>query len=175
MKHRIGKVKNKVVVEGGGTNTLRNNEVLVEGNAIKIKENGQVSNISGGSSNINNNVIYIKTLNDMDGLGHYSLLLMSMRYFGLEGKKYKIIEFPMGYAKGVSDNWEIILNYCSMSYKYNAPANSVGNTYTTFNSLEEFEQLKGLDSNNRPFKIITEEEFYKDLTEEEARKIASEL
>ena len=175
MKHRIGKVKNKIVVEGGGTNTLKNNEVLVEGNAIKIKENGQVSNISGGSSNINNNVIYIKTSNDIAGLGYYSLLLMSVRHFGLESKEYKIIEFPMGYDNGVSDNWENILNYYSISYKYNAPTDSTGNEYTTWNSLEEFEQLKGLDSNNRPFKIITEEEFYKDLTEEEARKIASEL
>ena len=175
MKHRIGKVKNKVVVEGGGTNTLKNNEVLVEGNTIKIKENGQVSNISGGSSNINNTVIYIKTSNDIAGLGYYSLLLMSVRHFGLESKEYKIIEFPMGYDKGVSDNWKSILNYYSISCKYNVPTNSTGNEYNTWNSLEEFEQLYKLDSNNRPFKIITEEEFYKDLTEEEARKIASEL
>ena len=48
-------------------------------------------------------------------------------------------------------------------------------TVTTINSLEEYEFTGGLDSNNRPFKIITKEEFDKDLTEEEARKIADEL
>ena len=81
----------------------------------------------------------------------------------------------MGYDKGVSDNWKSILNYYSISCKYNAHNDSTGNVYNTWNSLEEFEQLYKLDSNNRPFKIITEEEFYKDLTEEEAKKIASEL
>lgn len=81
----------------------------------------------------------------------------------------------MGSQASVSDYWKNILSYCSISYKYNAPTTTSGNEYTTINSLEEFEQFAGLDSNNRPFKIITEEEFYKDLTEEEARKIASEL
>lgn len=51
MKHRIGKVKNKIVVEGGETNTLKNNEVLVEGNNIKIKENNQIKNLGSSSSN----------------------------------------------------------------------------------------------------------------------------
>lgn len=51
MKHRIGKVKNKVVVEGGGTNTLKNNEVLVEGNSIKIKENNKIKDLGSSSSN----------------------------------------------------------------------------------------------------------------------------
>lgn len=49
------------------------------------------------------------------------------------------------------------------------------NAAFTVNSLEEYESTGGLDSNNRPFKIITKEEFDKDLTEEEARKIAAEL
>lgn len=49
------------------------------------------------------------------------------------------------------------------------------NAVLTANSLEEYESIGGLDSNNRPFKIITKEEFDKDLTEEEARKIAAEL
>lgn len=50
MKHKIGKVKNKVVVEGGGANTLKNNEVLVEGNNIKIKENNQIKDLGSSSS-----------------------------------------------------------------------------------------------------------------------------
>ena len=44
-------LKNKVVVEGGGTNTLKNNEVLVEGNNIKIKENNQIKELGSSSSN----------------------------------------------------------------------------------------------------------------------------
>lgn len=175
---RIGTLKGIPIVEGN-SNELKKNNILCnkkDGNIeLSKRENGQVSNISGGSSNINTNVIYIKTSNSIDNLGHYTALLMSVRYFGLERREYKIIEFTMGSQAGVSDYWKNILSYCSISYKYNAPTTNSGNEYTTINSLEEFEQFAGLDSNNRPFKIITEEEFYKDLTEEEARKIASEL
>lgn len=71
MKHRIGKVKNKVVVEGGGTNTLKNNEVLVEGNAIKIKENNQIKDL--GNQGSSSNFRYFKNLKAVEGKDYYSM------------------------------------------------------------------------------------------------------
>ena len=69
MKHRIGKVKNKVVVEGGGTNTLKNNEVLVEGNNIKIKENNQIKDLGSSSSNFR----YFKNLKATEGRDYFEM------------------------------------------------------------------------------------------------------
>ena len=69
MKYRIGKVKNKVVVEGGGTNTLKNNEVLVEGNAIKIKENNQIKDLGSSSSNFR----YFKNLKATEGKAYFEM------------------------------------------------------------------------------------------------------
>lgn len=171
MKHRIGKVKNKVVVEGGGTNTLRNNEVLVEGNAIKIKENGQVSNISGSSGGGGDRGNYIYCIvKDLNTIFNYDDLLSILKSYLIHSNNFYI-----GYQNisgGFPEGTEIILLY----EKLELPLKSYYNgEFRNIITLEEFEQLKGLDSNNRPFKIITEEEFYKDLTEEEARKIASEL
>lgn len=72
MKHRIGKVKNKIVVEGGGTNTLKNNEVLVEGNAIKIKENNQIKDLGSSSSNFR----YFKNLKVNENSDYFEMAMM---------------------------------------------------------------------------------------------------
>ena len=69
MKHRIGKVKNKVVVEGGGINTLKNNEVLVEGSNIKIKENNQIKDLGGSSSNFR----YFKNLKTKENADYFNM------------------------------------------------------------------------------------------------------
>lgn len=50
MKKRIGTIKGKPIVEGGGINTLKNNEVLVEGSNIKIKENNKIKDLGSSSS-----------------------------------------------------------------------------------------------------------------------------
>lgn len=71
MKHRIGKVKNKVVVEGGGTNTLKNNEVLVEGNNIKIKENNKIKDLGGSSSNFR----YFKNLKANENSNYFEMAM----------------------------------------------------------------------------------------------------
>lgn len=113
MKHRIGKVKNKVVVEGGGTNTLRNNEVLVEGNSIKIKENNQIKDLGSSSSNklryfiipitdgenlvtfgqfssipycsiVNNKVYHSEYVSYMSGIPKVSNIMISDKYNGSE-------------------------------------------------------------------------------------------
>lgn len=171
MKHRIGKVKNKVVVEGGGTNTLRNNEVLVEGNAIKIKENGQVSNISGSSGGGGDRGNYIYCIvKDLNTIFNYNDLLSILKSYLIHSNNFYICY--QNISGGFPEGTEIILHYEKLELPLKCYYNG---EFRNIITLEEFEQLTGLDSNNRPFKIITEEEFYKDLTEEEARKIASEL
>lgn len=171
---RIGTLKGIPIVEGN-SNELKKNNILCnkkDGNIeLSKRENGQVSNISGGGSNINNNIYVVFNNLDYD---IYIGLCTVLKIFGLESNKYTILEGTFGILS-TSDYWEDILTYGILHCKGNFPKNDTGRNYITYNSLEEFEQLFGLDSNNRPFKIITEEEFYKDLTEEEARKIASEL
>lgn len=183
---RIGILHGIPVVEGN-PNELKKNNILLNKSGDKISlskrdDNGQVSNISSsnedsGSSNKNNNVVYIKLNSSLNSLQAYAQLLIIIRQFGLERAKYTISESAalMGGGEG-SDYWESILSYAALYCRgFNIPINSVGTSFLNCNSLEEFEQFMGLDPNNRPFKIITEEEFYKDLTEEEARKIANEL
>ena len=105
----------------------------------------------------------------------YYPLFITHRSFGLERGNYRIMESGV-LSASFSEYWEDILQYGALYCKMlNISPSSSGTSVINVNSLEEWEQLKGLDPNNRPFKIITEEEFYKDLTEEEARKIASEL
>lgn len=94
MKHRIGKVKNKVVVEGGGTNTLKNNEVLVEGNNIKIKENNQIKDLGSSSSNFR----YFKNLKATEGRGYFEMAItygfnVLVKFQG----KIKICTYPLEY------------------------------------------------------------------------------
>lgn len=113
MKKRIGTVKGKPIVEGGGINTLKNNEVLVEGSNIKIKENNQIKDLGGSSSNklryfitqikdpsdlvsfgifsscpycsiINNKVCQAEYVSAMMGIPSVSNIMISDRYNGTE-------------------------------------------------------------------------------------------
>ena len=148
---------------------MKNNEVLVEGNNIKIKENNQIKDFSNqGSSSINNKVfIKIKNFKLLDKYEWISTYIKSYGYYNSKFCWIKSSARSFTYP----DYWNDLLTYCELTPTTNITADAI----VSISSLEEFEQLKELDSNNRPFKIITEEEFYKDLTEEEARKIASEL
>ena len=184
---RVGTLNGIPIVEGN-SNELKKNNILLNKSGDKISlykrdDKGQVSNISGGSnedsesSNKNNNVVYIKFNSSLDSLSAYISIVIIIRQFGLEKEKYQISESATLLGGGeVSEYWETILSYATLYCRgINNPINSSGSSFLNYNSLEEYEQLKGLDSNNRPFKIITKEEFDKDLTEEEARKIAAEL
>lgn len=50
MKRRIGTIKGKSIINGGGTNTLADNEVLVENNKIIVRENGKLKELGNSNS-----------------------------------------------------------------------------------------------------------------------------
>lgn len=55
MKRRIGTIKDKVIVEGGGTNLLTSNEVLIENNKIITRENGKLKELGNSNSSDSKN------------------------------------------------------------------------------------------------------------------------
>lgn len=50
MKRRIGTIKGKPIIEGGGVNTLTDNEILVENNKIIYRENGELKQLGNSGS-----------------------------------------------------------------------------------------------------------------------------
>lgn len=53
-KKRIGTIKGKPIIEGGDTNILTNNEILVQNNKIIVRENEGLIEIGNNESNNNN-------------------------------------------------------------------------------------------------------------------------
>lgn len=178
---RIGTLNNKPIVEGD-ENLLKKNTILYKENNGKIElsergDSGKIDNITQGSSNSNGDdkKIYIAFLyNKISEVTTYISLLIYIKYFIYFQDEFKIVKGSPT-AATIPDNGEKILVYGELNPIIYTYTNSSGARFITINSLEEYESTSGLDSNNRPFKIITKEEFDKDLSEEEARKIASEL
>ena len=54
MKRRIGTIKGKPIIKGGGTNTLADNEILVENTKILVRENGQLKELCNNEGNNSN-------------------------------------------------------------------------------------------------------------------------
>lgn len=134
MKHRIGKVKNKVVVEGGGTNTLKNNEVLVEGNNIKIKENNQIKDLGSSSSNkLRYFIIPINKENNLTIFGMFS----STPYCSIVNNKVYHLE----YASGLMD--VPMVSNIMISDKYNG-------------SETIWEAIKTIHDGKLPYKTLDE-------------------
>lgn len=53
MKRRIGTIKGKPIIEGGNTNILTNNEILVQNNKIIVRKDNELKEL--GNSNSSNN------------------------------------------------------------------------------------------------------------------------
>ena len=62
MKRRIGTIKGKPIIKGGGTNTLADNEILVENNKIIVRENGQLKELCNNSSSDSDSTIDLDTI-----------------------------------------------------------------------------------------------------------------
>ncbi len=174
---RIGTLNGKPIVQGN-ENEIKKNTILYKENNGKIElsergDSGKIDNITQGSSNSNGDdgkIYAIVTGNVLP----YSSLILYMKGFITFKNIFRIIK-ASSHLYSFPDNCTNILEYAELNPILSIFTDSSSDTYITINSLEEFESTMGLDSNNRPFKIITKEEFDKDLTEEEARKIASEL
>ena len=177
---RIGTLNGKPVVQCD-ENLLKKSTILYKENNGKIElsereDSGKIDNITQDSSNSNGDdkKIYIAfPYNKTNEFIMYISLLVYIKYF-IYYNKFKIVKGSTTSAT-IPDNSDKILVYGELNPVIHTYIDSSGTEFIAINSLEEYESVKGLDSNNRPFKIITKEEFDKDLTEEEARKIAAEL
>ena len=173
---RIGTLNGKPVVQGD-ENLLKKNTILYKENNGKIElsereDSGKIDNItSDNSSNNGDDKKIYAVVTNKQALESYLEIITYMKIF-LEYNVRFIIIKGSPFNIGTPDSSTTILEYIELN-----PILQIllGDTVITINSLEEYEFTSGLDSNNRPFKIITKEEFDKDLTEEEARKIADEL
>ena len=177
---RIGTLNGKPVVQCD-ENLLKKNTILYKENNGNIElsergDSGKIDNITQDSSNSNGDdkKIYIAfPYNKTSEVMPYVSLLVYIKYF-IYYYEFKIVKCSATTAT-IPDNSEKILVYGELNPVIYTYTNTSGAEFIAINSLEEYESATGLDSNNRPFKIITKEEFDKDLTEEEARKIAAEL
>lgn len=173
---RIGTLNGKPVVQGD-ENLLKKNTILYKENNGKIElsereDSGKIDNItSDNSSNNGDDKKIYAVVTNKQALESYLEIITYMKIF-LEYNVRFIIIKGSPFNIGTPDSSTTILEYIELN-----PILQIllEDTVITINSLEEYEFTSGLDSNNRPFKIITKEEFDKDLTEEEARKIADEL
>lgn len=173
---RIGTLNGKPVVQGD-ENLLKKNTILYKENNGKIElsereDSGKIDNITSdnSSNNVDNKRIYAVVTN-RQALDSYLPIMTYIKIFLEYNVEFTIIK-GSPFNVGTPDSSTTILEYIELN-----PISQLllEDTVITINSLEEYEFTGGLDSNNRPFKIITKEEFDKDLTEEEARKIADEL
>ena len=173
---RIGTLNGKPVVQGD-ENLLKKNTILYKENNGKIElsereDSGKIDNItSDNSSNNGDDKKIYAVVTNKQALESYIEIISYIKIFLEYNVRYIIIK-GSPFNIGTPDSSTTILEYIELN-----PILQIllGDTVITINSLEEYEFTSGLDSNNRPFKIITKEEFDKDLTEEEARKIADEL
>lgn len=174
---RIGTLNGKIVVQGD-ENLLKKNTILYKENNGKIElsergDSGKIDNITQGGNNSNSEEdkrIYAVITNKQE-LQSYQAIITYTKIFLTYNAGFIIIK-GNPYIIGIPDSSTIILEYIELNPIMQI---ATSNAVFTTNSLEEYESIGKLDSNNRPFKIITKEEFDKDLTEEEARKIAAEL
>lgn len=138
MKHRIGKVKNKVVVEGGGTNTLKNNEVLVEGNAIKIKENNQIKDLGSSSSKQSNRFFKMNMTENnqsfFEGSRLNEILSMFRSVLREDNKRIVYLDPISVYSSVLSLDTEFTSFYFS-SHIFGIRVNSIDDIINTINSL----------------------------------------
>lgn len=174
---RIGTLNGKPIVQGN-ENEIKKNTILYKENNGKIEllergDSGKIDNITQGGNNSNSEEdkrIYAVVTNKQE-LQSYQNIITYIKIF-LTYKAGFIISKGSLSVVGTPASSTIILKYIELNPIIQIVTD---NAAFTVNSLEEYESTGGLDSNNRPFKIITKEEFDKDLTEEEARKIAAEL
>lgn len=173
---RIGTLNGKPIVQGD-ENLLKKNTILYKEKNGKIElsereDSGKIDNITSDNSSNNGDDkrIYTVVIN-RQALDSYMAIITYMKIFLKYNVGFTIIK-GNSFIVGTPDSSTKILEYIELNPILQLLS---GDAVLTINSLEEYEQLRGLDSNNRPFKIITKEEFDKDLTEEEARKIADEL
>ena len=173
---RIGTINGKSIVQCD-ENLLKKNTILYKENNGKIElsergDSGKIDNItSDNSSNNGDDKRIYAVVTNIQALESYLTIVTYMKIF-LEYNARFIIIKGSSFNVGTPDSSTKILEYIELNPILQLLS---GDTVITINSLEEYEFTAGLDSNNRPFKIITKEEFDKDLSEEEARKIASEL
>ena len=173
---RIGTLNGKPIVQGD-ENLLKKNTILYKENNGKIElsereDSGKIDNItSDNSSNNRDDKRIYAVVTNRQALDSYLPIMTYMKIFLEYNVRFTIIK-GSPFNIGTPDSSITILEYIELN-----PISQLllEDTVITINSLEEYEFTAGLDSNNRPFKIITKEEFDKDLTEEEARKIADEL
>ena len=173
---RIGTLNGKPIVQCD-ENLLKKNTILYKENNGKIElsereDSGKIDNItSDNSSNNGDDKRIYAIITNKQALNSYMSIITYMKIFLKYNVGFTIIK-GNPFIVGTPDLSTKILEYIELN-----PILQLleGDTVITINSLEEYEFASGLDSNNRPFKIITKEEFDKDLTEEEARKIANEL
>lgn len=174
---RIGTLNGKPIVQGD-KNLLKKNNILYKENNGKIElseigDSGKIDNITQGGNNSNSEEdkrIYAVVTNEQE-LQSYQDIITYIKIFLTYNAGF-IISKGSPYVAGTPNSSTIILEYIELNPIIQTVTD---NAVLTTNSLEEYESIGKLDSNNRPFKIITKEEFDKDLTEEEARKIAAEL
>ena len=158
-------------------NLLKKNTILYKENNGKIElsereDSGKIDNItSDNSSNNGDDKRIYAVVTNRQALDSYLPIITYMKIFLEYNVRFTIIK-GSPFNIGTPDSSTTILKYIELNPILQF---LLEDTVTTINSLEEYEFTGGLDSNNRPFKIITKEEFDKDLTEEEARKIADEL
>ena len=173
---RIGTLNGKPIVQGD-ENLLKKNTILYKENNGKIElsereDSGKIDNItSDNSSNNGDDKRIYAVVTNRQTLESYLPIITYMKIF-LEYNVEFIIIKGSSFNIGTPDSSITILKYIELNPILQLLSED---TVITTNSLEEYEFTGGLDCNNRPFKIITKEEFDKDLTEEEARKIADEL
>ena len=173
---RIGTLNGKPIVQGD-ENLLKKNTILYKENNGKIElsereDSGKIDNItSDNSSNNGDDKRIYAVVTNRQALESYLAIITYMKIFLEYNVRFTIIKGSPSNI-GTPDSSITILKYIELNPILQF---LLEDTVITINSLEEYEFTAGLDSNNRPFKIITKEEFDKDLTEEEARKIADEL
>ena len=174
---RIGTLNGKPIVQCD-ENLLKKNTILYKENNGKIElsereDSGKIDNITQGGNNSNSEEdkrIYAVVTNKQE-LQSYQAIITYTKIFLTYNAGF-IISKGSPFVTGTPDSSTRILEYIELNTIIQIVTNDA---VLTANSLEEYESIGGLDSNNRQFKIITKEEFDKDLTEEEARKIADEL
>lgn len=62
MKRRIGAIKGKPIIEGGDTNILTNNEILVQNNKIIVRKDNELKELGNSSSSDSGDTIDLDTI-----------------------------------------------------------------------------------------------------------------
>ena len=62
MKRRIGAIKGKPIIEGGDTNLLTNNEILVQNNKIIVRKDNELKELGNSGSSDSGDTIDLDTI-----------------------------------------------------------------------------------------------------------------